>query len=385
MNVFFATVQGGFLSMDGQVKRLKSVLVANRSEIAIRVMRAATELGLRTIGIYSHEDRLALHRTKADESYLVGKGQKPLQAYLNIDEIIRIAKQSGADAIHPGYGFLSENPDLPRACAAAGIAFIGPTAEVMTRLGNKVAAREAAIAAGVPVMPATEPLPADIDECLALAERIGYPLMLKASWGGGGRGMRAIENAEDLRVQLPVARRESKAAFGNDEVYLEKLVRRAHHVEVQILGDLHGNVVHLFERDCSVQRRNQKVVERAPAPYLDDGQRKALCDAALKLARAVNYTHAGTVEFLMDADTGQFYFIEVNPRIQVEHTVTEEVTGVDIVKAQILITEGARIGQREDELDAEGNVLKLGSGVPRQEDIRLYGHALHGRFSFSAC
>lgn len=365
--------------MDGQVKRLKSVLVANRSEIAIRVMRAATELGLRTIGIYSHEDRLALHRTKADESYLVGKGQKPLQAYLNIDEIIRVARQSGADAIHPGYGFLSENPDLPRACAAAGIAFIGPTAEVMTRLGNKVAAREAAIAAGVPVMPATEPLPADIDECLALAERIGYPLMLKASWGGGGRGMRAIENAEDLRVQLPVARRESKAAFGNDEVYLEKLVRRAHHVEVQILGDLHGNVVHLFERDCSVQRRNQKVVERAPAPYLDEDQRKALCDAALKLARAVNYTHAGTVEFLMDADTGQFYFIEVNPRIQVEHTVTEEVTGVDIVKAQILITEGGRIGQREDELDAEGNVLRLGSGVPRQEDIRLYGHALQCR------
>lgn len=365
--------------MDGQPRRLKSVLVANRSEIAIRVMRAAAELGLRTIGIYSHEDRLALHRTKADESYLVGKGQKPLQAYLNIEEIIRIAKHAGADAIHPGYGFLSENPDLPRACAEAGIAFIGPTAEVMTRLGNKVAAREAAVAAGVPVMPATDPLPADLDACLAQAEKIGYPLMLKASWGGGGRGMRAIENADDLKVQLPVARREAMAAFGNDEVYLEKLVRRAHHVEVQILGDLHGNVVHLFERDCSVQRRNQKVVERAPAPYLNDEQRQALCESALKLARAVNYTHAGTVEFLMDADTGQFYFIEVNPRVQVEHTVTEEVTGIDIVKAQIRITEGARIGERDDLFDEAGQLTRLGSGVPVQSDIRLYGHALQCR------
>ncbi|MDO4231216.1 MAG: pyruvate carboxylase, partial [Lautropia sp.] len=365
--------------MDQKVRHLKSVLVANRSEIAIRVMRAASELGMRTIGIYSHEDRLALHRTKADESYLVGKGQKPLQAYLNIDEIIRVAKESGADAIHPGYGFLSENPDLPRACEAAGIAFIGPTAEVMTKLGNKVAAREAAVAAGVPVMPATDPLPADVDACLKQAEAIGYPLMLKASWGGGGRGMRAIENADDLRTQLPVARREAKAAFGNDEVYLEKLVRRAHHVEVQILGDTHGNVVHLYERDCSVQRRNQKVVERAPAPYLDDAQRAELCESALRLARAVNYTHAGTVEFLMDADTGKFYFIEVNPRIQVEHTVTEAVTGVDIVKAQIRITEGARIGQQEDELDANGQLVAIGSGVPKQEDIRLFGHALQCR------
>ena len=365
----------------GQGRRIRSVLVANRSEIAIRVMRAATELGLRTIGIYSHEDRFALHRTKADESYLVGQGQKPLQAYLDIAEVIRVAKQAGADAIHPGYGFLSENPELPRACAAAGIAFIGPTAEVMTRLGNKVAAREAAVAAGVPVMPATDPLPDDIEKCLELAAAIGYPLMLKASWGGGGRGMRAIETPEDLRVQLPVARRESKAAFGNDEVYLEKLVRRAHHVEVQVLGDLHGNVVHLFERDCSVQRRNQKVVERAPAPYLTDEQRAGLCEAALKLARAVNYTHAGTVEFLMDADTGKFYFIEVNPRVQVEHTVTEEVTGIDIVKAQIRITEGARIGQREDRVDAEGRVLELGSGVPAQEEIRLYGHALQCRIT----
>ncbi len=317
------------------MKKLTSLLVANRSEIAIRVMRAAAELGMRTVAIYSHEDRFALHRFKADQSYLVGAGKQPLQAYLDIDDIIRIAREARVDAIHPGYGFLSENPDFARACAAAGIAFIGPSPAVMTTLGNKVAARHAAVAAGVPVMPATEPLPADPAECLRMAGAVGYPLMLKASWGGGGRGMRVIDSDGELTAQLPVARREAFGAFGNDEVYLERLVRRAHHVEVQILGDRHGNVVHLFERDCSVQRRNQKVVERAPAPYLDDGQRDALCQSALRLARAVNYTHAGTVEFLMDADTGAFYFIEVNPRIQVEHTVTEQVTGIDIVKAQI--------------------------------------------------
>ncbi len=365
----------------GPMKKLTSLLVANRSEIAIRVMRAAAELGMRTVAIYSHEDRFALHRFKADQSYLVGAGKQPLQAYLDIDDIIRIAREARVDAIHPGYGFLSENPDFARACAAAGIAFIGPSPAVMTTLGNKVAARHAAVAAGVPVMPATEPLPADPAECLRMAGAVGYPLMLKASWGGGGRGMRVIDSDGELTAQLPVARREAFGAFGNDEVYLERLVRRAHHVEVQILGDRHGNVVHLFERDCSVQRRNQKVVERAPAPYLDDGQRDALCQSALRLARAVNYTHAGTVEYLMDADTGAFYFIEVNPRIQVEHTVTEQVTGIDIVKAQIRITEGARIGQRDDRIDAAGHVVEAGSGVPAQEAIRLNGHALQCRIT----
>jgi pyruvate carboxylase len=345
---------------------IKSLLVANRSEIAIRVMRAAAELGIRTVSIYSHEDRFALHRFKADESYHVGAGRKPLQAYLDMADIIRIARQAGVDAIHPGYGFLSENPDFARACAEAGIRFIGPTPEVMTTLGNKVAARNAAVAAGVPVMPATGPLPRELDAAARMAGEIGYPLMLKASWGGGGRGMRVIETEADLAAQLDTARREAQGAFGNDEVYLEKLVRRARHVEVQIMGDLHGNLVHLFERDCSVQRRNQKVVERAPAPYLTEAQRAELCEAALRLGRAVNYTHAGTVEFLMDADTGKFYFIEVNPRIQVEHTVTEQVTGIDIVQAQIRITEGARIGD-------------AGCPVPRQEDIRLNGHALQCR------
>ena len=368
------------------MRRIQSLLIANRSEIAIRVMRAAAELGIRTVAIYANEDRFALHRFKADESYLVGEGRKPLQAYLDIDDIIRIARLAKVDAIHPGYGFLSENPDFARACAKAGIQFIGPSPEVMTTLGNKVAARNAAVAAGVPVMPATGPLPrtllqpdaaaaqraaadeADMQGSLAAAAAVGYPLMLKASWGGGGRGMRVIESEADLVSQLPVARREAAAAFGNDEVYLEKLVRRARHVEVQILGDTHGNLVHLFERDCSVQRRNQKVVERAPAPYLDQAGRDELCKSALALGRAVGYTHAGTVEFLMDADTGKFYFIEVNPRIQVEHTVTEQVTGIDIVKSQIRVTEGARIG------DAN-------CPVPRQQDIRLNGHALQCRIT----
>ncbi|PXV65749.1 pyruvate carboxylase [Sinimarinibacterium flocculans] len=348
------------------MRRIRKLLVANRSEIAIRVMRAAAELGIRTVAIYANEDRYALHRFKADESYRVGAGLKPIAAYLDIAGIIRVAKQAGVDAIHPGYGFLSENPDFAEACDKAGILFVGPRPEVMRTLGNKVAARNVAIKAGVPVMPATGPLPREMGEVHKLAAEVGYPLMLKASWGGGGRGMRVIESEADLEHQVEVARREAASAFGNDEVYLEKLVRRARHVEVQVLGDTQGNLVHLFERDCSVQRRNQKVVERAPAPYLDDSSRSALCESALKLARAVDYTHAGTVEFLMDADSGKFYFIEVNPRIQVEHTVTEEVTGIDIVKAQIRITEGMRIGTPQ-------------CGVPQQDQISLTGHALQCR------
>lgn len=348
------------------LRKIKSLLVANRSEIAIRVLRAASEMKIRTVAIYSNEDRFALHRFKADESYLVGEGKKPIAAYLDINDIIRIAKEANVDAIHPGYGFLSENPDFADACADAGIIFIGPQPEVMRTLGNKVAARNLAVSAGVPVMPATGALPYDIEEAKKLAASIGYPLMLKASWGGGGRGMRSIENESELGSQVEVARREALAAFGNDEVYLEKLVRRARHVEVQVLGDKQGNLVHLFERDCSVQRRNQKVVERAPAHYLTEAQRSDLCESALKLGRAANYTHAGTVEFLMDADTSKFYFIEVNPRIQVEHTVTEQVTGVDIVKAQIRVSEGVQIGDPE-------------SYVPLQSDIKLNGYALQCR------
>ncbi len=353
---------------------ISKILVANRSEIAIRVFRAANELGIKTVAIWAEEDKLSLHRFKADESYQVGRGPHlsrdmgPIESYLSIPEIIRVAKLSGADAIHPGYGLLSESPEFVEACDAAGITFIGPRAETMRQLGNKVAARNLAISVGVPVVPATEPLPDDLAEVARMAATIGYPVMLKASWGGGGRGMRVIRSETDLAKEVTEAKREAMAAFGKDEVYLEKLVERARHVESQILGDTHGNAVHLFERDCSIQRRNQKVVERAPAPYLSEAQRQELADYSLKIAEATNYIGAGTVEYLMDADTGKFYFIEVNPRIQVEHTVTEVVTGIDIVKAQIHILEGFAIGTPE-------------SGVPAQENIRLNGHALQCRIT----
>jgi pyruvate carboxylase len=353
---------------------IRSILIANRSEIAIRVMRAASEMRIRTVGIYSQQDRQSLHRFKADESYLVGEGKKPLAAYLDGEDILRIAREARVDAIHPGYGFLSENPDFAESVMAAGLRWIGPRPEVMRTLGNKVAARHAAVAAGVPVMPATPPLPPELSACQRLAEGIGYPVMLKASWGGGGRGMRVIESAADLPAALEASRREALAAFGNDELYFEKLIRRARHVEVQVLGDQHGNLVHLHERDCTVQRRNQKVVERAPAPYLDAAGRAALCESALALMRSVNYTHAGTVEFLMDADDQRCYFIEVNPRIQVEHTVTELVTGVDIVRAQIRISEGGHIG-----VNQETNDGRHPTGVPLQDDIPLRGHALQCR------
>ncbi|MFD1746273.1 pyruvate carboxylase [Rhizobium helianthi] len=354
--------------------QIRKILVANRSEIAIRVFRAANELGIKTVAIWAEEDKLSLHRFKADESYQVGRGPHlkrdlgPIESYLSIPEVIRVAKLSGADAIHPGYGLLSESPEFVDACREAGIIFIGPTGDTMRQLGNKVAARNLAISVGVPVVPATEPLPDDMDAVRKMAAEIGYPVMLKASWGGGGRGMRVIRSEADLAKEVTEAKREAMAAFGKDEVYLEKLVERARHVESQILGDTHGNVVHLFERDCSIQRRNQKVVERAPAPYLSEAQRQELAGYSLKIAQATNYIGAGTVEYLMDADTGKFYFIEVNPRIQVEHTVTEVVTGIDIVKAQIHILEGAAIGTPE-------------SGVPSQDNIRLNGHALQCRIT----
>ncbi len=347
---------------------IRKILVANRSEIAIRVFRAANELGIATVAVFAEEDKLALHRFKADEAYQIGKGLGPIAAYLDIGEVIRVAREARADAIHPGYGLLSENPDFAAACAEAGIVFIGPSPETMRKLGNKVTARELAESVGVPVMPASEPLPDDVDAAAAVAAEIGYPLMLKASWGGGGRGMRVLSGEEDLRRGLTPARREAKAAFGRDEVYLEKLVERARHVEVQVLADRHGSIVHLFERDCTVQRRHQKVVERAPAPYLDEERRAEICRHAVAIANAAGYAGAGTVEFLQDADTGRFYFIEVNPRIQVEHTVTEEVTGIDIVKAQIRIAEGAAIGDPD-------------CGVPRQGEIRLNGHALQCRIT----
>ena len=341
------------------------ILVANRGEIAIRVMRAANELGKKTVAVYAEEDKLGLHRFKADEAYRIGEGLGPVAAYLSIPEIIRVARESGADAIHPGYGLLSENPDLVDACAAAGITFIGPRADTMRALGDKASARKVAIKAGVPVIPATEVLGEDFDAIKAEAAEIGYPLMLKASWGGGGRGMRPINSPDELVEKVREGRREAEAAFGNGEGYLEKMILRARHVEVQLLGDTHGGLYHLYERDCTVQRRNQKVVERAPAPYLTDAQRAEVCEMALRIGNAVGYQNAGTVEFLMDMDSSEFYFIEVNPRVQVEHTVTEEVTGIDIVQAQIRI--------------AEGETLANATGAPSQADITLSGHALQCR------
>jgi len=343
------------------------ILIANRGEIAIRIMRAANELGKKTVAVYAEEDKLSLHRFKADEAYKIGEGLGPVAAYLSIPEMIRVAKACGADAIHPGYGLLSENPEFVEACDAAGITFIGPRAETMRALGDKASARRVAMAAGVPVIPATEVLGDDMEAIAKEAAEIGYPLMLKASWGGGGRGMRPINGPEELADKIAEGRREAMAAFGNGEGYLEKMILRARHVEVQILGDKHGNIYHLYERDCSVQRRNQKVVERAPAPYLSEAQREQICELGRRICAHVNYECAGTVEFLMDMDSGNFYFIEVNPRVQVEHTVTEEVTGIDIVQAQIKI--------------AEGKTLAEATGKASQYDIRLTGHALQTRIT----
>jgi len=341
------------------------VLIANRGEIAIRVMRAANELGKATVAVYAEEDKLSLHRFKADEAYRIGEGLSPVGAYLSIPEIIRVAVMCGAEAIHPGYGLLSENPDFVDACDAAGIAFIGPKAATMRALGDKASARRVAVEAGVPVIPATDVLGEDWDAIRAEAGAIGYPLMLKASWGGGGRGMRPVHGPEELEARVREGRREAEAAFGNGEGYLEKMILRARHVEVQILGDSQGGIYHLYERDCTVQRRNQKVVERAPAPYLTEAQRAEVCELGRRICAHVGYECAGTVEFLMDMDSGQFFFIEVNPRVQVEHTVTEEVTGIDIVQAQIRIAEGATLAEA--------------TGAASQDDVRLRGHAVQCR------
>ena len=349
------------------MKTFKKILIANRGEIAIRIMRAANEMGKKTVAVFAEEDKLGLHRFKADEAYRIGEGLGPVAAYLSIDEIIRVAKLSGADAIHPGYGLLSENPNFVDACDSNGITFIGPKAETMRALGDKASARKVAIEANVPVIPATDVLGDDMSIIRKEAKRIGYPLMLKASWGGGGRGMRPINNESELEDKILEGRREAEAAFGNGEGYLEKMITRARHVEVQILGDQSGQIYHLWERDCSVQRRNQKVVERAPAPYLSESQRKELCELGRRICQHVNYECAGTVEFLMDMDSEKFYFIEVNPRVQVEHTVTEEVTGIDIVQAQILISEGYGLAEA--------------TGKTSQNDIKLNGHALQTRIT----
>lgn len=343
-------------------------MVVNRGEIAIRVFRAATELGLRTVAIYAEEDRFSPHRFKADEAYQLRKEKGPVGAYLDIEGIIRIASEHGVTLIHPGYGFLSENPDFSRACRDAGLKFIGPDPEKLDGMGDKVAARALAEKANVPTLPGTEDSIADPEEALKAAREIGFPLIIKAAFGGGGRGMRVVEKAEDLKLKLDEARNEAQNAFGNSAVFLERFVQNAKHLEVQILGDNHGNIVHLHERDCSVQRRHQKVVEIAPSVGLDEGVRDQLCDAAVRIAKMIDYNNAGTVEFLYDIDTKDWFFIEMNPRIQVEHTVTEVITGVDLVRSQILVAEGYQL--HGSEID-----------IPAQEDIPMNGFAVQCRIT----
>jgi len=349
-----------------KARKIEKLLAANRSEIAIRIFRAANELGLRTVAVYSNEDRLSLHRFKADEAYLVGKGKGPVEAYLDIPGIVAVAKSKGVDAIHPGYGFLSENAGFARACEKAGITFIGPTPELLEMLGDKTAARRLATSAGVPVLPGTEKAVKSAEEAKKIAKEIGYPVIVKAAMGGGGRGMRVVREESELEARIEEAQGEAKSAFGDASVFLEKFLPRARHIEVQILADQHGNLLHLYERDCSVQRRHQKVVELAPATNLPSSIRDELCGAAVELARKAKYRNAGTVEFLYDVDAQKWYFIEVNPRIQVEHTVTEMVTGIDLVRAQILVAQGHKLHEEA-------------MALPKQEKIPLYGAALQCR------
>ena len=352
----------------GEIKKFKRVLVANRGEIAIRVFRACKELGIRTVAIYSEEDKNALFRTKADEAYQIGKGKTPVGAYLGIDEIIALAVSKGVDAIHPGYGFLAENEEFASACHKAGIEFIGPTAEMMDRLGDKIKSKIVANSVNVPTVPGVEKAIETEEEAKAFADEVGYPIMLKAAAGGGGRGMRIVRSEEELLPQFRSARSEAAKAFGIDDIFIEKYLENPKHIEVQVLGDKEGNIVHLYERDCSIQRRHQKVIEFTPALCLTDQQRKDICNDAIKIASAVNYRSAGTVEFLLDPVTGKHYFIEMNPRIQVEHTVTELATGIDIVQDQILIAEGYTLDSPE-------------IAIPNQEAVKRIGCAIQCRIT----
>ena len=362
-------------------REIKKLLIANRGEIAIRIHRACAELGIRTIGIHSYEDRYALHRFKANEAYSLGEGGNPVGVYLDIERILEIAESRGADAIHPGYGFLSERADFAAAVEAAGMIFVGPPESVLSSVGDKVSARAAAVAAGLPIIPGSEPIE-DSGEGLRQASEIGFPVMVKASGGGGGRGMRVVREEREFVEAFDSARREASSAFGNDEVFIEKLVERPKHIEIQILADAHGDVAHLYERDCSIQRRHQKVLELAPAPNLDPGLRSALCDAAVQFAREVGYRNAGTVEFLVSGD--DFYFIEMNPRLQVEHTVTEEITGIDIVGSQILIAMGhslEEIGASQASVQPKGFAIqcRVTTENPENRFLPDYGQLISYR------
>ena len=348
-----------------QIRKLKKVLVANRGEIAIRVFRALNELGITTVSIYSKEDRYALFRSKADESYPLNPEKGPIDAYLDIDTIIKIALAANVDAIHPGYGFLSENPDFVDACERNGIVFIGPSSQIMNAMGDKISSKKMAIDAQVPIIPGVDYAIKDIDTATKIAAEVGFPIMLKASNGGGGRGMRIVNTMEDLEKEFNEAKNESKKAFGDDKIFIEKYLRAPKHIEVQILGDNYGNVVHLYDRDCSVQRRHQKVVEYAPAFSIPDETRQIIFDSAIRLSKAVGYRNAGTLEFLVDADNNP-YFIEMNPRIQVEHTVSEEITNIDLVQSQILVAEGYPLDS--DEIN-----------IKSQDDVHCDGYSIQTR------
>ncbi len=350
------------------IRPIKKLLVANRSEIAIRIMRAATELGIRTVAIYAAEDRFCPHRFKADEAYELNKDKGPVGAYLDVEGIVALAKEKGCDAIHPGYGFLSENPQFAQACADNGIIFIGPDPKVLEMMGDKTAARNVAEKLQIPTLQGTKDPVSNRKDALAIAKKIGFPLIIKAAFGGGGRGMRVVQEAKDLEKLLDEAQNEAARAFGNGAVFLEKFVGRAKHIEVQILADKHGNILHLHERDCSVQRRHQKVIEMAPSYGVDQKIIDGLCDASVKIAREVGYSHAGTVEFLVDVDAGDWYFIEMNPRVQVEHTVTEEITAIDIVQSQIQIAMGHEL---------HGPVMAL----PPQDQVEKSGFAIQCRIT----
>ncbi|WP_339227573.1 pyruvate carboxylase [Oceanobacillus sp. FSL K6-2867] len=349
-----------------ELKQIKKVLVANRGEIAIRVFRACTELNIRTVAIYSSEDSASFHRFKADEAYLIGKGKKPIDAYLDIEGIIDLAKEVQVDAIHPGYGFLSENINFARRCEEEGIIFIGPTSEHLNMFGDKVKAREQAEKANLPIIPGSGGAVGTVEDVEAFGEKYGYPIIIKASLGGGGRGMRIVRNEDEVREAYDRAKSEAKAAFGNDEIYVEKFIENPKHIEVQILGDKHGNIVHLHERDCSVQRRHQKVIEVAPSLSLTDELRERICNAAVDLMENVGYINAGTVEFLVTND--EFYFIEVNPRVQVEHTITEMITGIDVVQTQIKVADGYSLHDES-------------VGIPAQEEITIHGFAIQSRIT----
>jgi len=349
-------------------EKTEKLMAVNRGEIAIRIFRAATELGLRTVAIYAEEDRFSRHRFKADEAYRLRKEKGPVGAYLDIEGIIHIAKEKGVTLIHPGYGFLSENADFARACREAGLKFIGPDPEMLDAMGDKVSARALAKKVNVPTLPGTEEPVSDRAEALKIARTIGFPLIIKAAFGGGGRGMRVVQKESELDGLLDQAQTEAANAFGNPAVFLERFVGRAKHIEVQILGDKHGNIVHLHERDCSVQRRHQKVIEIAPSVNLDERIRHELCEASVKLSKEIGYNNAGTVEFLYDIDTKEWFFIEMNPRIQVEHTVTEVITGIDLVRSQILVAQGHSLFSHEID-------------IPKQEDIPRNGYAVQARIT----